>query len=86
MLRLLAYAGDMMNENAANQRYFHLEVAGQLDARWQDWFDGMTVTPTADGTTLLSGPVRDQAALYGLLKRINNVGLTLIAVNRYPPD
>jgi hypothetical protein len=46
-----------------------------------DWFEGLTVTLEESGNTLLSGPVADQAALYGLLKKVRDTGLTLIAVN-----
>jgi len=76
----------MMNEPADKQQSYAIKIAGQLDARWQAWFDGLTITPTTDGDTLLSGPIRDQAELYGVLKRINNLGLILISVNPRMPD
>jgi hypothetical protein len=68
---------DMMNA----QTVYHIKIKGHLDARWQEWFDGLTIISTADGHTLLSGPIHDQAALHGVLKKINNLGLTLISVN-----
>ena len=68
---------NMMNEHTI----YHIKIEGHLDARWQEWFDGLTITRTADGHTLLSGPIHDQAALHGVLKKINNLGLTLISVN-----
>ena len=52
-----------------------------LDTRWQDWFDGLTITLTDDGDTILDGVIVDQAALHGTLKKISNLGLTLISVN-----
>ena len=55
---------------------------GRLDPQWSVWFDGLTVTPEADGTTLLTGPVVDDAALHGLLKRVRDSGLRLLSVNR----
>lgn len=59
---------------------YRIRIQGQLDQRWSSWFDGMTVTRDADGTTLLEGDVADQAALHGLLQRIRDTGLTLISV------
>ena len=57
---------------------------GHLPPRWSAWFEGLAVTLEPDGTTRLSGPVVDQAALYGLLKKVRDTGLTLIAVNQIP--
>ncbi|MCA9974330.1 MAG: hypothetical protein KC413_01215 [Anaerolineales bacterium] len=71
----------MMNEHARKQSEYEIKVAGQLDGRWQEWFDGLTISPGDDGNTVLRGPIRDQAALHGVLKKINNLGLTLISVN-----
>jgi len=63
---------------------YEIRIAGHLPARWSAWFEGLAVAPEPDGTTRLSGPVVDQAALYGLLKRVRDTGLTLIAVNQIP--
>ena len=63
---------------------YEIRIAGHLPARWSGWFEGLAVTPEPDGTTRLSGPVVDQAALYGLLKRVRDTGLRLIAVNQIP--
>jgi hypothetical protein len=60
-----------------------IRLDGQLDARWADWFDGMTLVPHDDGTTTLVGPVADQAALQGLLRRVGDLGMTLISVNAH---
>jgi hypothetical protein len=70
-----------MNESAGKHIHYQIEIEGHLDGRWQDWFDGLTITRSGDGRTILSGPIRDQAALHGVLKKINNLGLTLISVN-----
>ena len=60
---------------------YHIQIEGHLDTRWQDWFDGLTITLTEKGDTILGGVIVDQAALYGVLKKINKLGLTLISVN-----
>ena len=57
-----------------------LRVAGRLDARWADWFDGFTVRGEADGTTTLSGAVADQAQLHRILAKTRDLGLVLISV------
>lgn len=70
-----------MARPTANTAYYEIRLKGQLNARWVDWFDGMTITLDNNGDTLLSGPVVDQAALHGLLKKVRDVGLTLLSVN-----
>jgi hypothetical protein len=52
-----------------------------LDDRWAEWFDGLTITLEEDGNTLLTGPVVDQAALHGLLKKVCDLGMPLILVS-----
>jgi hypothetical protein len=64
----------------ANQ--YQIRVKGQLDSRWSDWFENLTITPQANGDTLIVGPVTDQPALYSLLKRIRDLGLPLLLVER----
>lgn len=59
-----------------------IRVKGHLDAQWSDWFEGLAVTRRAGGDTLLTGPLADQAALHGLLRRIRDLGLPLVSVNR----
>jgi len=71
----------MTNEYAGKQSRYRIEIKGHLDARWQEWFDDLDITLSKDGNTLLSGILVDQAALHGVLKKINNLGLTLISVN-----
>ena len=70
----------MRQENAAQKQY-EIKICGQLDDCWHAWFDGFAFVATADGNTLLQGSVCDQAALYGVLRKVNNLGLTLMAVN-----
>jgi len=60
---------------------YEIRLSGQLDQRWSDWFEGFTLTNQSDGTTTLTGPVVDQAALHGLLRRIGDLGVTLISLN-----
>jgi hypothetical protein len=60
---------------------YEIRVQGHLDLRWSDWFDGLTITPEQDGNTVLSGLVIDQAALYRLLRKVRDLGMTLLSVN-----
>ncbi len=59
---------------------------GHLSPQWQDWFEGLTITLEEDGNTLLSGPVVDQSALHGILKKIRNLNMPLLSVNSTDPD
>jgi hypothetical protein len=65
-----------MNATAA----YRIRVRGQVNPAWSAWFDGLTLTPQPNGTTLLEGNVADQAALHGLLAKIRDLGLPLISV------
>ena len=65
--------------------HYEITVQGALDGRWSSWFDGLRVTSDASGRTVISGPVADQAALYGLLAKVRDLGLPLIAVQRREP-
>jgi hypothetical protein len=64
---------------------YEIRVRGRLGSRWAAWFDGMTLTPESDGTTTIHGPVVDQAALHGLLRKLHDVGLPLVSVTQVPP-
>ncbi|HEV8560453.1 MAG TPA: hypothetical protein VGR06_29330 [Actinophytocola sp.] len=64
---------------------YEIRIKGHLGARWAARFDGMTLTARADGTTLIEGPVVDQAALYGLLRTLRDIGLPLLSVTRVDP-
>jgi hypothetical protein len=59
---------------------YEIRVKGNLDLRWSDWFDGFSITPVGDEETLLIGSVVDQAALHGVLHKIRDLGLALLAV------
>ena len=60
---------------------YEIRLKGHLDARWADRFEGLSFTHESDGTTILSGPVVDQAALHGLLRKVRDLGMPLISVS-----
>lgn len=62
--------------------WYEIRVKGHLGNRWAAWFDGLTLTRASDGTTVIHGPVVDQAALYGLLQKTRDTGLPLISVRQ----
>lgn len=66
--------------------FYEIRVKGRLGPEWSAWFDGLAVRNHPDGQTVLAGPVTDQAALHGILTRINDLGLPLIAVCRVKCD
>lgn len=67
--------------------FYEIKVKGYLDDTWEDWFEGLTISAHEDGESRLSGYLSDQAALHGILTRINSLGLNLISVNAIPdPD
>ena len=63
---------------------YEIRVKGHLADRWAAWFDGMTLTRRADGTTVLDGPVADQSALHGLLRKVSDLGLPLVSLTPIP--
>jgi hypothetical protein len=65
---------------------YEVRLTGHLDEHWVAWFDGMTVSRAGDGTTVISGPVADQAALHGVLRRVRDLGLPLISVREVEAD
>lgn|SRR5574341_740350 len=62
-----------------------IRIKGHLGSQWTDWFGGVTITLEDNGETLLTGPVVDQAALHGLLKKVRDLGMTLLSVNSVEP-
>jgi hypothetical protein len=80
----------MTNEYHSNRgpnqpEIYQIVLQGHLSSQWSDWFDGFTITPDEHGQTILVGPVIDQAALYGVLKKIRDLGIPLISINRLDP-
>ena len=65
---------------------YEIRLKGHLETRWAAWFDGLSLTHESDGTTTIHGPIADQAALYGLLGKVRDVGLPLISVTQVEPD
>jgi hypothetical protein len=63
---------------------YHIRIKGHLEPQWATWFEGFTIILEASGDSLLIGPVTDQAALYGLLSRVRDVGLPLVSVAHSP--
>lgn len=64
---------------------YQIRIAGHLGPEWSDWFDGMSITREEGGDTALTGPVADQAALHGLLRKVRDLGLPLLALVRLEP-
>ena len=59
---------------------YQIRLKGHLDSQWADWFEGLTITLEEDGDTLLTGPVIDQSALHGLLRKVRDLGMQLLSV------
>jgi hypothetical protein len=72
-----------MKPTETSSANYEIRVAGSLPPQWKDWFDGLFID-VENGETLLRGPVADQAALFGLLKKIRDVGLPLVSVRQIP--
>ena len=71
--------------DADQPKVYQIRIRGHLGRRWTDWFEGLTVTLEEDGNTLLNGPVVDQSALHGILKRVRDLGMPLLLVNCLGP-
>jgi hypothetical protein len=65
---------------------YQIRIKGHLDHQWTDWFGGLTITLEENGDTLLTGPVVDQAALHGLLRKVRDLGAPLVSVIRVKPE
>ncbi len=65
---------------------YEIRLQGHLEARWAVWFDGLSLTHEPNGTTVLRGPVVDQAALHGLLTKVRDLGMPLISVAQLDPN
>ncbi len=65
---------------------YQIRIKGHLGHQWKEWFEGLSISLEDNGDTLITGPVIDQAALYGLLKKVRNLGTPLISVIKVKPD
>ena len=81
----------MTNEQKQNpdvdpSTVYQIRIKGHLSQQWMSWFEGLTITREQDGNTLLAGAVIDQAALHGILKKVRDLGMPLLSVNRVRPE
>ena len=72
---------DNPKRDADQPMVYQIRIQGHLNSQWTDWFEGLDISLEEEGDTLLTGPVVDQAALHGLLKRVRDLGMPLISVN-----
>lgn len=76
-------SNDPKQESDANQpMVYQIRIEGHLDDQWTDWCSGLVITLEENGNTLLTGPIADQAALFGLLKKVRDLGMSLVSINR----
>jgi hypothetical protein len=75
-------ATHVSSENHNEPELYEIRLKGHLDDRWASWFGGLTLTREDNGETLLTGPVVDQAALHGLLRKVRDLGVPLLSVTR----
>jgi len=76
---------DASTDDSSDPGRYEIRLHGHLDARWAAWFDGLSLTREGDGTTVIRGPVADQAALHGLLSKVRDLGLPLVSVTHCEP-
>jgi len=72
--------------NPSQPLVYQIRLKGHLGSQWADWFGGLALTLEENGDTLLTGPVIDQAALHGLLKKVRDLGMPLLSVSPVEPD
>ena len=72
---------EVIDSDSSQPTIYQIRVKSHLSSDWTDWFEGLTITPEENGDTLLTGPVVDQAALHGLLKKVRDLGMSLVSVN-----
>jgi hypothetical protein len=76
-------SNELESKSTSNQTViYQIRIKGHLDSQWTDWFEGLIITREEDGNTLLTGPVVDQAALHGLLKKVRDLGMPLVSVSQ----
>jgi hypothetical protein len=74
-----------MSSDPSQPQVYQIRIEGHLDDQWTDWFGGLTVTLEENGDTLFTGPIVDQAMLHGLLRKVRDLGLSLVSVNPIEP-
>lgn len=83
-------AGNAVSEedrkHSLESQVYQIRIKGHLNSSWSEWFEGLSITPEEDGTTVLTGPVADQPALHGLLVKIRDLGVPLVSVNCVKPN
>ena len=84
--RITRTPSDASHADHTDIPHYEIRVKGHLEHRWAAWFDGLSLTAVDDGTTVISGPVVDQAALHGLLHKLRDVGIPLVSLTLLPSD
>jgi len=80
-------SNELNSENHPGQPIvYQIRIKGHLSRQWTEWFEGLTIALEEDGNTLLTGTVIDQAALHGLIKKVRDLGIPLLSVNRVNPN
>lgn len=77
---------DPSTEDYGEPGFYEIRIRGHLPDRWAPWFEGLTITWEEKGDTRLTGRIVDQAALYGLLRKVRDLGMPLLSLNRLQPD
>lgn len=72
--------------NSGQPAVYQIRIKGHLGPQWSDWFEGMTITPQDNGDTCVTGPVIDQSALHGLLRKVRDLGVPLLSIVEVQPD
>ena len=75
-----------ISREKSEAQYYQIRIKGHISQDWSEWFEGLNIRHEETGNTLLSGLVEDQAALFGLFLKIQNLGLTLLSVNNTLPE
>ena len=72
-------------ESQQKSKTYQIRIKEELESQWSEWFDNLTISSCKDGTTLMTGPLVDDAALHGILKKVRDLGLSLLSVNLIDP-